>query len=133
MEGWKNLAIRQFDNSAMEDWKIGKMDDWKNLAIWQFDNSTMEDWKIGKMEDWKNLAIWQFGNSIIRQWKNGRLIKSCRLPTSSSRQTPYAKRFFFTAYWVMTTHTLCLTPYATRLTTANCQLATADFPLHFAK
>jgi len=141
MEGWKNLAIRQFDNSTMEDWKIGKMEEWKNLAIRQFDNSTMEDWKIGKMEDWKNGRmekwkdgkIWQFGISIIRIWKNGRLINSCRLLTSSSRQTPYAIRFFFTAYWPLAPADFVLPPPVSCLfslpTSSSRLMPHAFFPL----
>jgi len=96
------------------------MEKWKNGRIWQFGNSTMEEWKDGK--------IWQFGISIIRIWKNGRLINSCRLLTSSSRQTPYAIRFFFTAYWPLAPADFFLTPHASRLF-RHCPLPTGDWQL----
>jgi hypothetical protein len=37
----------------------GKKEDWKNVAIRQFDNSTMEEWKDGRMEKFDNLIIRQ--------------------------------------------------------------------------
>jgi hypothetical protein len=45
MEEWKNVAIRRFDNSTMEEWKDGRMEEWKNSIIRQFD-----DEKNGMME-----------------------------------------------------------------------------------
>jgi len=54
MEKWKNLMIRQFENSTMEDVYHGDTEDTKearrcnNSIIRQFDNGRVEEWKIGR-------------------------------------------------------------------------------------
>jgi hypothetical protein len=87
----------------LEEWKIGKMEEWKNSTP---DCYRGDNWKNGNMDEWKfgSLGVYRFtGNCCLA-----------------------------TANWLLATGYWQRTPYASRLATANCQLATGDFSLRFA-
>ena len=56
---WKNVIIRQFDNSTMEERKNGRMERWKNEENLPHRHIGHRG---GRMEGWKNVTIRRFDN-----------------------------------------------------------------------
>jgi len=79
MEWWKNVIIRQFDNSTMEERKNGRMERWKNEENLPHRHIGHRG---GRMEGWKNVTIRRFDNGRMESWSLW-----FKLPTHASRLT----------------------------------------------